>query len=529
MGSVRLSFFIVCAAEATPRQSWQAMPDKKVSLKRGRKMNIRTTNVLLVAAAILGASGCSQFKVLNKEHRDESEQQVTLVDEHSSYPAIRRPNFEQINIIELVDPRGGAKAAFKDAWDAADKYESDRMWGARYDLVFAYFRDNNVEGAEAKRVHRNNVQDRILGVSTSRCNVFKNYLRRQQTEANFILGSATTIAASLGALLPGVHASRNLAGTAGIFSGVEAEYDQQYFGGLAAHVIVQGIEVRQNRLLQELTKGRQLPIEDYSMEAAIRDAVFFDGSCSTLVGLSEAAESIREATNPGLERAAQVVAGAKALREITQATSLSELESSGKLQPLLNRTKVNSSPLVVSMVKSSVDPSATLTTALAAPTRINDAIAWRAAQIGQAFIDAQGKLADKDRSKLTAQQISEKFTKAMSAALDQLPISACVALLPPPAAEVTKQLATIATTKENSAARLTVAAALDKAKADLGLAVGRTELLVSQASVAIDSSANKWITAVSNDKFDETALGKLDVTSPSTDLKDLCKAPAPTA
>lgn len=43
-----------------------------------------------------------------------------------------------------------------------------------------------------------------------------------------MLGSFTTAAGVLGALLTGVDASRVLAGTAGILSGVQAEYNSNF-------------------------------------------------------------------------------------------------------------------------------------------------------------------------------------------------------------------------------------------------------------------------------------------------------------
>jgi hypothetical protein len=204
------------------------------------------------------------------------------------------------------------------------------------------------------------VQERIMIVSNQRCNVFKTFLRREQADTNFNYGAATTISGVLGAVLPGVQASRNLAGMAGIFSGLQAEYNQNYYSNLMASVITQGIDVRRDQAQERIRRdGQSKSIEEYSLEAAIRDAVYFDGLCSTLTGLEEAQTSIQQTTNPGIERAVQTMTSIKAAYEISQGV-LTDLESNGKLDGLLKRTRINTSPLAASFTpKGQVNPNNT--------------------------------------------------------------------------------------------------------------------------------------------------------------------------
>jgi hypothetical protein len=307
---------------------------------------------IVIALCCVGAvlfTGCAQLQaVVDPDHRREVPEQFSRVDQHSSFPAIRRINYEQVNLIEMIDPTGKAEDRYGNGWEKLD-------WGRKYDLVLAWFREDATKDFDFKRQHRNSVQDKILGVSESRCNVFKTYLRRQQTDVNFLLGSATTIAGVLGAVLQGVNTSRNLAGAAGIFSGLQAEYNQSYYSNLAAHVIVQGINLHRNRLMGELRERRQyLKIDEYSMEAAIKDAIHVDGTCSTVVGLIEAQEAIKEMHNPGLTMAANTIVRARAMQELNQ-SDLKTLESSGRLESLLKLLAPVASPLAASAGTS--DPS----------------------------------------------------------------------------------------------------------------------------------------------------------------------------
>ncbi len=280
---------------------------------------MKTIILMFVCANVL-LTGCS---TLTKEiNDDERLEQVTGIDKHSSYPAVRRTSFEKVNLLELVDPESLAAKDFKDSWEFT-KFDSDdtddkkaMAMGAKYDLAMARFRQRNDISNEEKRQRRNSIQERILSVTISRCNVFKTYLRRDQADKNFLLGTATTVAGVLGAVLPGVDAARYLAGTAGIFSGIRSEYNQAYFASLAAHVIAKGIETRQELVYRRIQReGQSKSIDDYPLEAAIKDAVYFDGLCSVVVGLDQASASVDATTEPGMEAAMRTVLRARLLKE----------------------------------------------------------------------------------------------------------------------------------------------------------------------------------------------------------------------
>jgi hypothetical protein len=393
--------------------------------------------IVLGIATLIAASGCSSM-LRDSYHQEEKPEQYSRVDKHSSFPAVRRSSFEHVNLVELVDPEGAAAIKYKDAWQAATRRESGSEWGLKYDLVLAHFREVKTSlNPEAARQHRNSVQDRIMGVSTSRCNVFKTYLRRQQADTNFWLGSFTTAAGVLGAVLPGVNASRNLAGTAGLLSGVNAEYNSEYYSNLAAHVIVQGIEINQNRLQNELlTKRQALALGDYSMEAAIKDAITFDGSCSTVIGLTEAAESIRQNNDPSFATAAKFMAASKAMRAIENTTDISALIKTGDLDQLLRQTDVRAGPLAVSNIKqrSDGDLQDRLLTAQTFDTRAQLLINQSAQIAGYRFEQSKSQWGTVT-STLTVGQISSHFQSSMLNAYTstlQASATACISKLATP-------------------------------------------------------------------------------------------------
>ena len=271
--------------------------------------------IALVTSMLAGCASVTSY------FDEEANEQKVKVDRHSTFPAVRRLYFEQVNLLELVDPEGKTKSAsldFAEAWKTAEENtDSFKRYGRQYDLVLGWFRSSNGMNDEEKRRARNSVQERILSVSTSRCNVFKTHLRRDHSDKNYFFGSLTTVSGVLGAVLQGANSSRNLAGAAGLFSGLQAEYNQAYFSNLTAQVIVRGIEARQAATYERIRKlGQSMSITEYPMEAAIKDAIYYDGLCSTLVGLDEASESIRLAQNPGLEAATRTVLRSRVLQRV---------------------------------------------------------------------------------------------------------------------------------------------------------------------------------------------------------------------
>ena len=489
----------------------------------------RSLSLPLAAASLLMLGGCAQL-MPDRQHQIESSEQVSGIDRHSSFPAMRRSFYEQINMVEMVDPDGRAKLAYRDAWGNQDS--GDRNWGVRYDLVLGWFRSNTEATPAQKQLHRNSVQDKILSVSVSRCNVFKTFLRRQQSDVSFLLGSATTAAGVLGAVLPGVTASRNLAGAAGLFSGVQAEYNSSYYSNLAAHVIVQGIELRQARLQKELVQTRQsLGIDAYSMEAAISDAIVMDGTCSTVVGLREAADSIQESNNPGLAKAAEIMAGVRAMNEIANAEKVSDLAESGKLARLLKQTAVVSSPLVVAAVKPEAAAAASLQNTLA---DASDGVQQLKAVVEGARLKAVTRLAQAqaalDKAEQAPANLADKVAAKLGAEVNKtitsLPMKACVAALTTPALALGSAEAAARLKPKDEAARIQAEQALQTARANAKAAAQRVQWLVRWLDDAADGAVNGWAPLFSQPKLKEADLSTPLMAPVPAELAGLCSTTA---
>ena len=150
------------------------------------------------------------------------------------------------------------------------------------------------------RLRRNMVQERILAASVQRCGNYVRFLKQFDTEIGFSLGSLATTLAGVGAIVTPANAARALSGTAGITTGINAEFQQQFFSKLAMQVITKGIEARRAALYKEMVEKQAKAISEYPVEAAVKDALMYHNACTLLTGLEEAGASIERASNPGI-------------------------------------------------------------------------------------------------------------------------------------------------------------------------------------------------------------------------------------
>lgn len=484
-------------------------------MPRIKKINAHgKTAITMLAAASMLLTGCAQFRVASDDgHVRESNEQVSRVDKHSSYPSISRANFEQVNLIEMIDPEGHAKKIYANLWPTeGEKY------GAKYDLAFSGFRQRTDMSDEAKRQRRNGVQDKIIAVSTSRCNVFKTFLRRQQADGNFYLGSATTVAGVLGALLPGARDVRNLAGVAGILSGVQAEFNQSYYSNLTAQVIIEGIELRQSQIKEKLySGGREKSVADYTLEAAIADGLVFDGSCSALTGLIVAQDSIQQVTRPGPEAALNAMLYAQTMQAASK-LDMSTPDIANKIEALRKIPGQGPQPLIVSMVhKNSASSLGDRSQeAIRIIENLSLQIQRQSDQLGNRYAETLVQFADGKRGSVTAQQVREAFAAWGRDAL-LTPLTAektgdapiCIAAVTRTMSAMAASASKASLTPEGSPQRLTASKELAHAEADASMQLGKVQHLLdvntaqlSKARVAVEALVTSPATPDDANPFD---------------------------
>ena len=186
---------------------------------------------------------------------------------------------------------------------------------ARLDYAFDLYSKND---QHTQQQIRNELQDRIIAASEQRCNVYRMYLKRTESRNNFMLGTLTTVLGGAGALFTNQVGNRILSGLAGITSGVRAEFNQAYLASQAAQVITKGITARRNELRTKLNARRSENTTQYTLQAAIADAIHYHGACNILTGLEAAESAIERVENPGLDLMTKSLYKSRHVEEILQ-------------------------------------------------------------------------------------------------------------------------------------------------------------------------------------------------------------------
>lgn len=187
---------------------------------------------------------------------------------------------------------------------------------------------------EFQRQRRNRVQGRIVAASDAACDVYKRSLNSTFSTTNFRFGSSATIAGGLGAIFTGEDAARAFAGTAGILSGVRAEYSDAFFRNKVVEVLTQAMDIGRERKLDEIQRKGSLLLIDYTIEEAISDALHYNAACTMIAGLQETQEALHTTADPGLKWLANAFGGVASNEKATQALFESLGKAVGTIQEI---------------------------------------------------------------------------------------------------------------------------------------------------------------------------------------------------
>ena len=269
---------------------------------------------------IFASAGCG----LRNAEYNPVDMRATLAGASQLFP---NDEFEKVELAFLLDPRDKR---------STDESCISRIKDAdlRNDVDAAIYAFDNcyILDSLARKKRRDEIQERILQVSEQYCNVFRTYLQRARSGTNFWLGSLSTLTGVAGGVVTGLDGSRLLSGLSGVFSGVRAEYNQQFFLNLATPVITKGIASKRKEIYDHMVNhGQAYPYEKYNVAAAIKDAIRFHGACSVVTGFETAEKAIELVEDPGMDQALKTIIRANAIRrELNEGSS--DLKAFRKIQ-----------------------------------------------------------------------------------------------------------------------------------------------------------------------------------------------------
>nr|WP_298685622.1 hypothetical protein [uncultured Dongia sp.] len=270
---------------------------------------------LLVSCTLL--SGCESWDWGDQEESDYSTAGARLLD----------TKYEQVDLIAMLDPDGAAKEKYNPkpgepaTWDELPA-------GRKIDLAFdAYHAGETGVEDDLRKRNRDQIQERLLGASNEMCYRYKRFLQNLNSDANFWLGTLTTVTGAAGALVTG-GGSQILSGAASALSGIRAEFNQDYYHNVTVATIWKGIELRRERAFNTIAlQGQEKDTAVYPVEAAVKDAINYHAECSLVAGVEELGDSVQLVKDPGLDAVSRTLMKLNIARNIveTKSTNPSDL------------------------------------------------------------------------------------------------------------------------------------------------------------------------------------------------------------
>lgn len=285
--------------------------------QRGTAVHARSTTSLALTA-LLGLSACQgpEYSVLG-EGRVNSAGPVQMINAPmEAYSASRLAV-----IIETVVPPAQSAPGPEAILDADGKDAVARLDRAMLSFSSAPYTKVNPADRETEqnrlRDARNTIQDQLIASSNNRCNVYKTHLRRLSSNTSFGLGSLATAAGAAGAIVTG-GASQALSGAASALSGVNAEFQKDFFNSLVTAVIIPGIDRQRADLRNDIVGKSCLGISDYPLSLAIAEAIRYHGACAADVGIAASGQAVARTSPDSLS---SVLVAAQQIRKISGALS----------------------------------------------------------------------------------------------------------------------------------------------------------------------------------------------------------------
>lgn len=234
--------------------------------------------------------------------------------------------FNELPFIEML--AGKERLKTKCPEEDGIKYSAPRYQCA----IDQFYERTSTLGDQDKRLERNRIQEHVLAISDDRCNAYKRFLRYDQSMSRFWLGVGSTLAGGLGALASTLTAAKTFAATGGVLSGISAEYNQDFYGNLFYSVVSKAIdEQRRDAYRQIQTYGQSKNLTDYPVEAALKDAIAYDGMCSAVSAMQYAEKAVQLVNDPGMDGMMRFLVKANQTRVILQnsVTNADELKKFG--------------------------------------------------------------------------------------------------------------------------------------------------------------------------------------------------------
>ena len=157
-------------------------------------------------------------------------------------------------------------------------------YGNRLEQALTNAEEWNASKYKAKR---REILEALRRKSNLLCESYKLDLVRRQARGNFLLGSASLLFGTVGAIATHVEAARVLAGAAALATGARSELNQDYYSEKTAAVLAKAIDKGREVQWKLISLNLDVAPSVYSLRGAIIDVEAYHATCSLIGALKE--------------------------------------------------------------------------------------------------------------------------------------------------------------------------------------------------------------------------------------------------
>lgn len=148
---------------------------------------------------------------------------------------------------------------------------------------------------EDYKYRRNDLQERLISASNQRCGAYIRTIISSKSQTQTAWTSLASLFSGAAAVVPHVQTAKALAAGSTVSTGVLSTYNEAYFNNLAINTISAGISKKREGILASISTSQKKPLTEYSVNAAVSDAISYHAACNIVSGMEAASQATTEA------------------------------------------------------------------------------------------------------------------------------------------------------------------------------------------------------------------------------------------
>ncbi|OLQ72284.1 hypothetical protein BIT28_25055 [Photobacterium proteolyticum] len=227
-------------------------------------------SIALLVFVLVTVSGCSSIRGLTTPDDDNLLSGAGSIIHATNDDGSNSKNFESIDLDELLKEYG-----LDNPTSVASAYKN------RLGVDYTYL--------------RNDLQERIISASNQRCAAYIRTITSSKSQSQTAWTSLSLLLSGAASVITHSPTSQAFAAGSTVSTGILSSYNEAYFNNLTLNVVSAGISKKRESILAHISSNKSLSLNEYSVNAAISDAINYHAACNIISGMETAAKVTQDA------------------------------------------------------------------------------------------------------------------------------------------------------------------------------------------------------------------------------------------